>query len=185
VPVPTQFLIEGIDRVGKDTLVDGLLDRLGYHLVIHYERPPVLEFYRTNNERYPERRFQEDSFRTLFRILQHDPIKMIANRSHLGEVVYAPYRNYSGEYVFDLEQELRVEACTHVRLILLTEDFSRSLHFVDDAKSLGTVGSRQSEQEAFLRAFHRSLFRDKRMVCVTDHTGGFRARELIVNEILA
>ena|ERR1700730_1039051 len=185
--MPTQFLIEGIDRVGKNTLVDSLLDRLGYHLAIHYERPRALIFYAGAGESSPERLFQEASFRTLFQVLQHGDVRVIANRAHLGEVVYAPmYRSYSGDYVFALEQEFHVAAWHHVRVVLLTEDFRRSRHFVDDGMSLGAAQSREAEQAAFVRAFDRSAFADKRIVCVTaQDSGSFRRIQELVDEVLA
>jgi hypothetical protein len=185
--MPTQFLIEGIDRVGKNMLAHSLLDRFGYHLVIHYDRPPALTFYAGAGESSPERLFQEASFRTLFQMLHHSDIRLIANRAHLGEVVYAPmYRGYSGDYVFALEENLHVAAWSHVRVVLLTEDFRCSRHFVDDGKSLGAAQAREAEQDAFVRAFSRSAFADKRLVCVTDQNdGGFRQVPDLVEEVLA
>jgi hypothetical protein len=187
VATPTQFLIEGIDGVGKNKLIDRLLDRLGYHLVIHYERPSSLAFYAGSGRSAAERLFQEASFRTLFQILQHGEVRVIANRAHLGEVVYAPlYRNYPGDYVFELERQFRVADWNHVRPILLTEDFERSRHFVDDGKSLGGARSRPSEHDAFVRAFGRSALQDKRLVCVTDKSSGnFRSIQELADEVLA
>jgi hypothetical protein len=113
--------------------------------------------------------------------------KIICNRAHLGECVYAPiYRGYPGEYVFELEREYNVHESQHMRLVLLVEDFAKSKHVLDDGKSLGGPEKRQEEQALFLRAFNNSVIRDKRVVCVTDReTGNFRSPESILDEVLA
>ena len=187
---PSHFLFEGIDRVGKDTLIRGVQDRLGYHQVFHYQKPLRLDFYAAASEADAKYRYQESSFRTMFQFLCGVPsAKIICNRSHLGESIYAPlYRGYSGEYVFDLEREFNVDRLLHVRLVLLVEDLTASKHFVDDGQSLGgadDAGKRQSQQDLFRRAIDTSSFRDKRIVCVTDEeTGKFRSPESILDEVL-
>ncbi len=137
VTVPNKFLLEGLDRLGKDTLLQGIQDRLGYHQVLHFGKPAQLECYRSNSESSPERLYQEASFRNMFRLLSGAPnANIICNRAHLGECVYAPiYRGYSGEYVFDIENEFKAHELPLVRLILLIEDFELSRHFVDDGRS--------------------------------------------------
>ncbi|HET9958572.1 MAG TPA: hypothetical protein VFQ61_28955 [Polyangiaceae bacterium] len=182
---PVKLIIEGIDRLGKDTLIRGIQDRRGYHLVLHYTKPIPLAFYEGSG--HPAgRQYQEASFRTMFQMLRVAETQLICNRSHLGECVYAPlYRHYSGDYVFQLEQLFEVAAIPRIRLVLLTEDFSVSTHFRDDGLSLGAAGQRQKEQALFLEAFGRSTFADKRVVCVTDTTtGGFRSATEIVTEAL-
>jgi hypothetical protein len=172
-----KILVEGIDRLGKDTLLRGIQDRHGFHLVLRYEKPPILECYAREASDSPQRRYQKASFRTLIEILcLEGDINILCNRSHLGEFVYAPiYRQYSGEYVFDLEREFRLNEKSDVRLVLLTENFERSRHFVDDGKSLGAAEKRPVEQELFIEAFERSVISDKRVVCVTNpDSGAFR-----------
>lgn len=180
-----KILVEGIDRLGKDTLLRGIQDRRGFHLVLRYEKPPILRCY--SDETSPQRTYQTASFRTLLEILCLDgDIRILCNRSHLGEFVYAPmYRQYSGEYVFELEREFRLNEQSNVRLVLLTEDFGRSRHFVDDGKSLGVAEKRPAEQALFLEAFERSVISDKRVVCVTNpDSGAFRESAEILEEAL-
>lgn len=187
---PSHFLFEGIDRVGKDTLIRGIQDRLGYHQVFHYQKPLRLDFYTGTSEADTSYRYQEASFRTMFQFLCGVPsAKIICNRSHLGESIYAPlYRGYSGEYVFGLEREFNVDRLLHVRLVLLVEDLTASRHFVDDGQSLGgadDVDKRQKQQDLFRHALDMSSFRDKRIVCVTDQeTGKFRSPRSILDEVL-
>jgi hypothetical protein len=185
--LPRKILVEGIDRLGKDMLLQGIQHRNGFHLVLRYEKPLVLDCYSADTVRSPQRLYQEASFRTLLNILSIDrDIKILCNRSHLGEFVYAPlYRQYSGEYIFELERESRLNEKTDVRLVLLTEDFKYSRHFIDDGKSLGETEKRQTEQTIFIEAFQRSLISDKRIICVTDpSSGAFRAATEILDEAL-
>ncbi len=184
---PRKFLIEGIDRLGKDRLIAGLQKQLGYHAVIHCSKPIRSEYYVKQSEKDALRLFQVDTFRTMFAILRDMPLmRVIYNRAHLGECVYAPlYRSYSGDYVFELEREFDMPHITDLRLILLVENFEVSKHFSDDGKSLGPTNERKKEQDFFLGAFASSTIPDKRVVNVTDaDTGEFRAPDAILDEVL-
>lgn len=181
-------LVEGIDRLGKDTLIRGIQDRLGFHLVLHFEKPLILNCYTQGDQtQSPQRKYQEASFRALMEILSLDwDIGVLCNRSHLGEFVYAPtYRQYAAEYVFELEREFRLGEKSDVRLVLLTEDFAHSEHFADDGRSLGTPGQRMAEQARFIEAFERSGISDKRIICVTNPiSGAFKNSAEILEEAL-
>ena len=183
---PSKFLLEGIDHLGKDTLVARIQNRLGYHLVLHYTKPLALDCYATGPS--PERMYQESSFCTMFEVLRDlRTSKVILNRTHLGEAVYGPlYRGYSGDYVFDLERRYELQKLTDIRLILLTEDFESAGHFVDDGQSLGGADKRPQEQGLFAAAFERSIITDKKIICVTDRVSGrFRDVEAILEEAIS
>jgi hypothetical protein len=181
------LMIDGIDCLGKDTLINNIINKCGYYQVMHFSKPKVLSCYSPNGpltqtERTTAlRKYQEAGFRNMFSMFRDAPYsKLIANRSHLGENVYAPlYRGYSGDYVFDLEATF-MRNVTGTRLILLTENFNFSKHFVDDGFSFN-IQKREEEQEMFLSAFERSCIIDKRVICVTDiNTGNFRSPEQIL-----
>lgn len=189
-----KYLIEGLDRLGKDTLINGILNERGFHQVIHFSKPQALKCYEpcstelTAAEMVREqlRAYQERSFRTMFSLINEAKYSnLIFNRAHLGECVYAPlYRDYSGDYVWGLEASFRMHEHHGARLILLTEDFSVSKHFVDDGESFD-ITKREKEQELFIDAFEKSVIPDKRIVCVTDQAlGGFRRKEDILAEVL-
>ena len=42
---PRVFFIEGLDRLGKSTLIEGILNSLGYYEVIHFSKPRELDIY--------------------------------------------------------------------------------------------------------------------------------------------
>lgn len=179
------YAIEGLDRLGKSTLIEGIQQKLGFFQVIHFGKPKRLDCYRgslipDNVVTYaevvspPMFNYQQACFRNSMKLSQAGA-RIIFDRWHLGEYVYSPmYRGYSGEYVFDLEQRFELDQTNFVRLILLTEDFSCSQHFVSDGDSFDD-SKREAEQKMFIEAFDKSIIRDKRIICVTDPaTGLFR-----------
>ena len=188
----TVFAIEGLDRLGKSTLIEGIRNALGYYEVIHFSKPQKLQAYSGG---FPVQgvppsslqvyHYQQESFRNSM-ILARSGARIIFDRWHLGEAVYSPmYRFYNGDYVFDFERNHNLDIAD-IRLILLTEDFGVSRHFVDDGQSLGTVNDREEEQNRFIAAFNRSVIRDKRIISVTDPgLGGFKPKDWILAEALA
>ena len=185
------ILVEGLDRLGKSTLVESIQQELGYFQVIHFGKPKHLKFYETQatngfilNEK-SEYLYQHASFKNMFELIKSDA-RIIFDRAHLGECVYSPiYRNYSGDYVYDLERKYGMGDSRNAKLILLTEDFATAKHFVDDGLSFD-ITKREQEQNLFLEAFEKSIIRDKQIVCVTDPAlGGFKRKEWILEEVLA
>lgn len=190
--MPNKFLIDGLDRLGKSSLIQGIRDELGYFEIIHFSKPQTLKVYdelSTNEGEFNKLQsyyyYQYYSFANMMKLLESDA-KIIFDRTHLGEFVYSPmYRSYSGEYIFELEKNYAIDCLDNVRLILLVEDFSASKHFVDDGQSLGPSEKRQEEQNRFLTAFNNSIIKDKRIICVTNTaTGTFKPRTKILEEVL-
>jgi len=204
---PTKFLIDGIDRLGKSSLIKKIQEELGYHLVIHYDKPKLLpnlidtadcikraevsetdydESYRNLSiENLARRLYQEDANRNMFKLLGTD-MNIILDRTHLGEMVYAPlYRKYSGEYVYQMEQDL-IDSKTYtfhddIRLILLTSSNTEML--VDDG--LGFDPSKKNdEQNLFIDAFNRSKLTNKVIVDVHNGNGGYKTYEEVFNEAI-
>lgn len=173
---PTQFLIEGVDRLGKSTLIQGLQDALGYHLVVHYEKPKKLKAYA--DDEMPLLKYQEELYSNMFAMI-HNDLPIIFDRAHLGEAVYAPmYRKYSGEYVFEMEKGANT---SRSRLVLLTtSDFS---FIKDDGLSLD-FNKKEEEQALFIEAFKRSNIEDKVIIDVSNGNGSYKSAEQILAEVL-
>ena len=189
----TTYGIDGLDRLGKSTLIDGIRNELGYFEVIHFQKPQVLKAYELTKSEHPPvpknmplYHYQAESFRNSM-LIAKSGARVIFDRWHLGEAVYAPlYRGYSGDFVFDQERQARLDLCENIKLILLTEDFFKSTHFVDDGKSLGAAVNRPMEQHAFVNAFNKSIVKNKKIICVTDpNTGKFKHKDDILAEALA
>lgn len=182
---PRVFIVEGLDRLGKSSLIEGILDACGFYQVIHFQKPKLLSAYGQSADSRADALFnyQKRSFENLFEMVNSNGY-FIFDRAHLGEYVYSPlYRNYGGDYVFDLEHIYYLDLRADIRLILLTEDFSKSKHFADDGLSFD-ITKRDVEQQLFLDAFDRSIIRDKRNICVTDSNGNFKPKEVILQEAL-
>lgn len=186
------FIIEGLDRLGKSTLIDNIQQEAGFYQTVHMSKPRRLPFYQRQVFTPPKTvekneelfMYQRDSFITMFNLI-HSDAHLIFDRAHLGEAVYAPlYRGYSGDYVFELERAMNVQDAESVRLILLVEDFKTSKHFVDDGESFD-ITKREQEQDMFMTALSRSRFKDKKVICVTDTTTGqFRSQQAILKEAM-
>lgn len=192
--MPNSWILEGCDRLGKSSLVKGIKNRLGFHQVIHFGKPEVLDIWfqdkvnggatEAEAKAYAFEKYQRKSFSNMFALMR-STANIIFDRAHLGEAVYADlYRGYSGDFVFELERRHPDVLVGRNRLILLTEDFEHSRHFLDDGLSFDPA-KRQEEQALFIRAYNKSQFVDKRIICVTDPlTGGYRDKEDILAEAL-
>lgn len=182
--LPTKYLIDGVDRLGKSTLVNSLLNELGYHLVIHYDKPKALSCY-TGDGQDARGIYQELCNENMFRLLKTQ-VPIIFDRTHLGELVYAPmYRGYSGDYVLKMEQQLIDEKPYTVEddvcLILLT---TSNFDIVTDDGQSFDFSKKDIEQNMFKEAFSRSnLF--KITVDVHNGQGGFKSKEQVLNEVLS
>ena len=187
-------IIEGVDRTGKDTLIKGLQDRLGFFQVIHYQKPLLLERFVHEVSRHKDvqeadvkkealKAYQQESFRSMFMMLKNTHPRIICNRAHLGEAVYAKrYRGYDGDYVFNIEQQFSFPegALEKTLLVLLyTSDFS----FIEDDGQSFDVTKREEEQNDFVRAFDMSLMPHKIMINV-NAGGHFKDRSEVLGEVL-
>jgi thymidylate kinase len=173
---PEQFLIEGIDRLGKSTLIEGLLQELGYHLVVHYEKPKKLKALAGFKD--PLLTYQVELYSQMFQMIKAR-MPVIFDRAHLGELVYAPmYRKYDTDYVLQFE---KLTDTRSARLVLLTtSDFS---FLQDDGLSID-FSKKEEEQAKFIEAFNSSSIQDKVLVDVSNGHGGYRSAESILAEVL-
>lgn len=206
--VPTKFLIDGIDRLGKSSLIQRILQVYGYHLVIHYDKPQLLEnelgsamdikeadpkeldpdfakIQHLSKEDIARRLYQEQANQGMFELLGTET-SIIFDRTHLGEMVYAPlYRKYDGSYVYQMEKELietkPYTAHEDIRLILLTSSNTEMLQ--DDGLSFDPK-KKDEEQKLFIDAFNRSQLTNKVIVDVHDGKGGYRPYGEIFSEAM-
>ena len=173
-----KLLLEGLDRLGKTTIVKEVQEKLGFHITYHCEKPKKLKRYTGSAIGCPLKTYQRATFIQMFKLLEAD-VNIIFDRAHLGETVYGPLsRGYDGHYVFDLERKYNTEG---VRLVLLYADADFTVE--DDGNSLNEFSLRPSEQEEFIRAFNRSSIVDKKMIKV-NQGNKFRPIEDIIKEII-
>ena len=102
------IIVEGVDRLGKSSLINGLQNKLGFHQVVHYQKPELLDIYNvSNNKNDALKMYQAKCFNNMFHMLSSGG-NFILDRAHLGEFVYSPrYREYDGSYVFELENKFK------------------------------------------------------------------------------
>ena len=167
------IIIEGCDRLGKDTLIGGLMHALGFFQLVHYQKPLELDYYDCD-----KRAYQEASFEQMFNMLSVGG--MMLNRAHLGEYVYADrYRGYSGSYVFDMEDR-HYMACKNSLLVLL---YASSWEPITDDGLSFDFNKKEDEQNDFKTAFATSNIKTKLMVDVTAN-GQFRPRSEILGQVI-
>lgn len=161
------FIIEGLDRCGKDTQI-GLLQKRyfpEFWHVFHYSKIP---FDQINQHK----EYSESLYSDMFLLMADNIISernFIFNRSHLGESVYAPlYRGYDGDYVFDIERKF-LEPTGDVlqqRLFMITLVNDPAI-LVKRDDGLGFTKSEEGikkEKERFERAHNKSLIKNKLLI---------------------
>ena len=170
--MPLHFLFEGIDGVGKDTIINELIKILGYRSVIHMSKPKSCAIYDFDLKQY-----QDVSFTHLMNLLNQN-IPLIFNRSHIGEMVYAKYRNSSGEWIYDLENIIEdVNSSVIILLLARNENLLRN-----DGESFD-YDARMQEQNEFIQACKRSKLRVIEQY-VHDENGNWINVHCIVFDIL-
>ena len=189
-------IVDGIDRLGKDTLIKGIQDRLGFFQVIHYQKPQLLERFVQeasvyNNTQADVKKealklYQQESFRAMFKLMNgmFNP-RIICNRSHLGETVYAKrYRGYDGSYVFDIEKQFGYPdgPLSQVLLVVL---HTTSFSFISDDGLSFDVTKREEEQADFIEAYHKSAIPNKVLIDVHNGKGGFVSPQFVLDTILS
>lgn len=172
----THFVIEGIDGLGKSTLIQEIKNQHGFFHYIHYEKPQKLEFYENQLLTY-----QVDSFQYGFELLEQNIVPFIFDRFHLGELVYSKrYRNYPGDYVFSMERDYNVQKWNDVKLILLvTSNWS---HIQDDGQSFD-FSAKEEEQEDFIKAIQRSIFSQRQIIDICRKDGTRKTPQELFEEI--
>lgn len=156
-----QIIIEGPDRVGKDTLIQNIKNYftdLTFH-ELHYSAVKANDVKLYSNKMYHE-------FFNILEMFNNYNYSCIANRSHLGEAVYGPiYRKYSGDYIFDIENEYKEkDFFSKLNLIVLIDD-AENLIKRDDGLSFSTqLENKQIELQHFKNAFNKSNIKHKILI---------------------
>lgn len=165
------IIIEGCDRVGKDTLISWLCSQSNNYTVRHFTKPKG----NTNQERID---FQKKDFENEFS-LSFDRTKpnytsqpndmYIWNRSHIGEYVYGQmYRKYDPLWIFEIEKKFNFDMMDDVYLILLYADPDFLIER-EDGNSLSTkLEDREKEISLFLEAIDKSHIKNKLTIKVNE-----------------
>lgn len=164
------IMVEGIDNVGKSTLIRNLQKYLNDFTLqmLHYSNVP-----QESKEKGIE--YAKDLYTQMFHIMsqsqRYENSGFICDRSHIGEAVYAPmYRGYCGDFVFDIEKQFNFINSFWDNLFLITlYDDPENVIARDDGLSYSTdLVEKNTEIELFLEAHEHSNIKNKLAVNVKE-----------------
>jgi thymidylate kinase len=179
------LIFEGVDNLGKDTLIKNILQHSSNYIVRHFSNPKG----KTTVEQI---QYQKDDFLYEFRkqtlrkqFKKTDSDVFIWNRSHIGEWVYGQiYRNYKPNWIFELEKLFSFDKDQTVFLILLDAPPDFSLKNDDGLSFTTSKEKRENERSKFKEAFEKSLIQNKIQISVVDKTNKqFKKEEDIYEEL--
>ncbi|WP_104732960.1 hypothetical protein [Helicobacter felis] len=140
------ILLDGPDRVGKDTLSRGLL--------AHFSTEVFLLLHTIHIDTYTQAHYLH-WYAYIFDLALKKESSIILNRTHLSEAVFgAMYRHYDSACVFELEQ--KILDMEEVFLILLVDRLDRLMEREDGQSIHKDPQQKQEEIDRFHAAFDRS-----------------------------
>lgn len=186
------IVIEGGDRLGKDTLIKNLCDHFNYHNLIirHFDKPPkglspkeTLDF--QFQVFHKEFRFIEQSSEYLNDEFGYHNNVAIWNRAHLGEYVYSQmFRGISRRDVGKRLKELEEIFLTHDQyLITLTASPKFFLDQEDGDSFSQNLDQKTKELQLFKEAHALSLIPNKKLIKV-NQGNSYRGKDVILNEVI-
>lgn len=161
------IIYEGIDNIGKSTQIELMKTFLTNSTnksthVLHYSYFKGLN--NCDHYKYSVRLY-DDMLNAVDKI---NDINIIFDRSHIGEVVYSPmYRNYSGEYVYELENKYDL---SNLYLVTLITSDIESIINRDDNNSLSknSIDLIRDEINNFVKATNKSNIKNKLILDVSN-----------------
>ena len=163
-----------IRSLEKDTQIKKLLTNLAIRgklsFVMHFSNIPGLD------KNYVKA-YSQYMYHNMFLVLKENYCMdnercLILNRSHIGEAVYSPmYRNYSGDYVFEIENMFKNQTFFS-RIVLFTMiDDPNSIIERDDGLSFSVdVDKKTEEIKMFKRAHEMSYIKHKLLINIANKT---------------
>ena len=159
------LIVEGLDRCGKDTLINEFLEKYPNSKMVHWGYPQG----NTNQEKTDYQKMSFEFFMKEFKFLdnKNELDLLIWNRAHIGECVYGPlYRESEPEWIYELEKDYLLK--DNVYLVYLYGD-TEFLLKNDDGESFTTdVNKKNHEAELFKAAVNKSLIKTKIKIKVND-----------------
>jgi thymidylate kinase len=147
------IFFDGMDRCGKDTqisLLKASLNNTLFQTICHGKVP-----FKTSEDHHVH---NEKLFNNMFSLLSENKntYNFISNRSHISEAVYAQkYRNYSGEYVFEIEAKYS-DLLSECYLIVLVNTYENLISREDGLSCSQTKEDYEYEKLKFKKSFSKS-----------------------------
>lgn len=179
------IIIEGLDRVGKDTLIQNLCNTAQNYMVRHFSKP----IGETNEEKieYQKSDFHSEFILSLTResIHKYPNDLYIWNRAHIGEYVYGRmYRDYDPSWIFDLETKMDFDKDDSIYLILLYADADFLIQREDGESLSDKLEDRIQEINLFKEAIDKSHIKNKLIIKVNEGNN-YKPKDDILNEVLS
>lgn len=160
------IIFEGCDQVGKSTqiklLMKHLIDWPAY--TIHFAN--IFGISSVESEQFSKILYS-DMFK-LIEDAEKSKRHLIFDRAHLGEYVYSPiYRNYSGEFIFDIENNfIDTHSFKSIVLFLLVDDPINLINREDGKSFSNTLENKTIERNMFVEAYFKSKIENKFLIDV-------------------
>ena len=171
------YIFEGLDRTGKSTQIELLKKKLeregGAVFTVHCDA--IKSFSKDEPKLNYEEAVKNASkirYSALLDVCRRyafdKKIHFIFDRAHLGEAVYSPmYRNYSGDYVFDMEL-MSPEVIEAVRLFVFV-DTPENLIKRDDGESFSNdIEKKKKEIELFIEAYKKTHIKNSYLIDISE-----------------
>ena len=161
------IIIEGLDRVGKDTqiklLQTNLVDKPCH--IFHYSAIKNID--NKFCKKYSKKLYN-DGFKIIGKLYKNR--HLIFNRFLLGETVYSPiYRKYSGDYIYKLEQKYqKKDFFKEIYLITIIDDVDNLLKREDGLSFSIDPTKKQKEIDGFTDAYNRSNIVNKKLININN-----------------
>ena len=175
-------IFEGQDNCFKTTQTKMLLTHFANNLepthMIHYSN--ISNITNKISEKYSIKLYNNMFF--LINSINNINCNIIFDRSHIGEAVYSPlYRNYNGNFIFNIEKNfINYNWWNNIYLFLL-EDNLYDIIKREDGNSFATdLINKKQEKTLFNKAFNKSYIKNKFIINVNN-----KDRKLIHKEIVS
>jgi thymidylate kinase len=110
------IIFEGMDCIGKTTMIENLVDCFSNIETYHFGKPKG----NTNDEKYFYQYGQFDMFYKTLEMFKDTDKTILLDRSHIGEYVWGPvFRNKYPMYLPKLEDEILEKFGEHIHAFLL------------------------------------------------------------------
>lgn len=156
------IIMEGPDNCGKSTQIKMLLKYLtdAPTHIIHYSNISGI----SSNE---SMKYSKILYDDMFKLITESFLNsrnLILDRAHLGEYVYSPiYRDYKGDYVFELEKKWmeNLHRKNDIYLFLFIDEPENLVSREDGLSFTTEINKKKQEIEMFKEAFNKSSIINK------------------------